>query len=199
MPTLSLTDFIDIVSKSGGPKATKIAQVKQRPDYEPAFDFYRPIREQIIEVHKNGQPKSALKDVLTTLQDRKKINVYPEIISAYLKWWGRKDINWFEPPRAVYEDQGVEIIINPEVGLIFNDEPHLVKLYFKAEPLTKVRIGIITFLMSERLNDIGKENLQMNLLDVRNAKIFTAGETEYNIPALLAGELAYISALWNKV
>ena len=45
MIKISLTDFVDIASKSGTPKATKVAQVKARPDYEPKFDFYRPIRE----------------------------------------------------------------------------------------------------------------------------------------------------------
>lgn len=52
MPQLSLTDFVDIVSKSGRPKATKVLQVKERPEYEPAFDFYRPFREHVIETHR---------------------------------------------------------------------------------------------------------------------------------------------------
>ena len=50
MIRLSLTDLVDIVSKSGTPKATKVSHVKARPDYEPAHDFYRPLREQIIAI-----------------------------------------------------------------------------------------------------------------------------------------------------
>lgn len=36
---MSLTDFVDIVSKFGTPEANKVTSIKERPDYEPAFDF----------------------------------------------------------------------------------------------------------------------------------------------------------------
>jgi hypothetical protein len=52
MIRVSLTDFVDIVSKSGTPKATKVAQVKKRGRYEPAVDFYKPLREKA----QRGQP-----------------------------------------------------------------------------------------------------------------------------------------------
>ena len=49
MPQISLTDFVDIVSTSGTPKATKVKQVKYRPAYNPAIDFYKRIRDDIVE------------------------------------------------------------------------------------------------------------------------------------------------------
>jgi hypothetical protein len=60
MIKISLTDFVDIASKSGTPKATKVAQVKARPDYDARFDFYKPIRDQITEIHRAGQGGATL-------------------------------------------------------------------------------------------------------------------------------------------
>lgn len=53
-PDLSLTDFVDFVHKSGTARATHLRQIKERPDYEPAFDFYRPLRNKLAEVHGAG-------------------------------------------------------------------------------------------------------------------------------------------------
>src|SRR5262245_27692209 len=119
-PKMSLTDFVDIVHKSGTPKATKVKQVKDRPDYQPQFDFYKPMREAIIAVHSNGKMKAKLEAILGGLTDPKKVKVYPELIAGYSKWWGSKGFTWFAPPqRTMYAYGGAEVLINPEVGLEF--------------------------------------------------------------------------------
>jgi len=134
MIKISLTDFVDIASKSGTPKATKVAQVKARPDYDPRFDFYKPIREQIIEVHRAGQEGASLRVFLRTLTDRKKAANYPELIDGYLKWLGRKAVRWFQPPRKFYHSSGVDLIVNPELCVSFGRETYVIKLYFKDDP-----------------------------------------------------------------
>ena len=90
MAKISLTDFVDIVSKAGRPKATKVRQVKERPDYEPAFDFYKALREHIVEVHSSGGGKEIISDVMVSISDPKKIKNYPELLAGYKKWLGRK-------------------------------------------------------------------------------------------------------------
>lgn len=72
MPQISLTDFVDVVSKAGRPKATKVRQVKERPEYEPAFDFYKSLREHVVENHRKNGGKAAVSDVMNSLTDPKK-------------------------------------------------------------------------------------------------------------------------------
>jgi hypothetical protein len=72
MPKLSLTDFVDIVSKSGTPKSTKVAQVKHRPPYSPATDFYKPLRDEITQVHASGLTKATLTRFGSSISDPKK-------------------------------------------------------------------------------------------------------------------------------
>lgn len=195
MIRLSLTDLVDIVSKSGTPKATKVRQVKLRPDYEPAHDFYKPLRDLIIEIHKKGKPKQELDKIAGYISDKKKIESYPRIIQGYKKWWGCNTFQWIEPPRSAYTANGVEIIVNPELGLKFGKENHVIKLYFKSDPLSKFKSDIITNLMEIELRTLKNENVKMSVLDIRNAKLFTCSGTPV-IKLVIDAELAYIASLW---
>ncbi len=42
---VSLTTFVDFVSKSGTPKITVVRRFKRGDAYRPAFDFYKPVRD----------------------------------------------------------------------------------------------------------------------------------------------------------
>jgi len=67
VPTISLTSFVDFVSKAGTPKLTVVKNAKQQlaEGYDPATDFYKAIRDGIIGMHKSGQPKTALDAAMT--------------------------------------------------------------------------------------------------------------------------------------
>jgi hypothetical protein len=198
MIKVSLTDLVDIVSRSGTPKATRVAQVKRRPEYEPAFDFYKPLRDHIVSVHIDGGDKGDIGKVMREIVDGKKLRNYPPLIDGYVKWWGRKTFAWLDPPRVSYEANGVEVIINPELGLEFGGARHVIKLYFKADPLSKTRADIIVHLMELSLRPICGQEERMSVLDVRNARLIA-----YNgavlVKPMIDAELAYIASLWSSV
>jgi hypothetical protein len=199
MIKISLTDFVDIASKSGTPKATKVAQVKARPDYDPRFDFYKPIRERITEVHRAGQESATLRVFLGTLTDRKKAANYPELVEGYLKWLGRKAVEWSEPPRRLYRSSGIEVIVNPELCLSFGRETYVIKLYFKDDPLDRFKVEVILSLMEQVLRPHCAEGVVMSVMDIRRAKLFPWRASSRSRIALVDAELAYISSLWPRV
>lgn len=196
MPKLSLADFVDVVSASGTPKATRVRQVKARPPYSPARDFWKRLRDCIIAAHQAGLPKSNVDGALTGLTDKKKITAYPFAIKGYMKWWGNKTLIWFTPPTGVYSSHGVDISVNPELGLRIGGIPHLIKLYFKEEKLAKNRIDVITHLMSAQLADHSPPGTVMSVLDVRRSKLISPTVPITNLTGILDAELAYIAALW---
>ena len=196
MPSLSLTDLVDIVSASGTPKATKVRRIKHRPPYNPAADFYKRLRDSIIEAHQQGEDRSALDQTLSGLTDAKKMKAFPRILSGYRKWWGQKELVWFVPPSESYSAHGIDVSVNPELGLEVNGIPHLIKLYFKAEPLSKNRTDIITHLMAVVLGPDCPEVTVMSLLDVRRAKLIAPTVPIEGLSGILDAELAYISTLW---
>jgi hypothetical protein len=194
MSKISLTDFVDIVSSSGIQKVNKVLEIKNREDYHPAFDYYKGMREHIIEVHKNNLPKIQIKQGVSKANHQNKVANYSEIAEAYHSWWGKKDLSWFEPVTGTFERHGVSVSVNPELGLEINGTKHLVKLYFKSDKLTKNRVDMITFLMHHCIKKAAGKNTVMSILDIRNKKLFT-GTDAIDLNAALTAELAYVSSL----
>ena len=199
MPRISLTDFVDIVAASGTPKATKVRQVKTRPEYQPAFDYYKQLREGIEECHRSKAPKGQLDDHVGDIRDPKKVQNYKAILAGYKRWWGRKDLRWFEAPSELFSRAGVDVGVNPELGLRINGAPHLIKLYFKADPLSKSRVDVITHLMETCLRSGSPGGTTMAVLDTRRNKLICPTVPIPGLDAALSGEMAYIAALWNEV
>lgn len=199
MPKLTLTDLIEVVTKSGTPKATKVAQIKYREPYEPAADFYKRFRERVCEIHRLGLGKGDLKSILAGLSDPKKSANYPAVVAGYAKWWGRKDLAWFSPPSTTYSASGVDVAVNPELGLEVNGVPYVIKMHLKTEPLPKSKADLITAFLSEVLTASSSEETHFGVIDVRSAKLFEVSSSRRNLKAMIDAELAYISTLWPKV
>lgn len=196
---ISLTDFVDFAMKSGTPKVTKIAQVKERPDYHPAFDFYKRLREAIVSAHRDGGGIATITSAVNEQCDEKKIDNYPAIAKAYKSWWGRKNLVWFTPPASRARIQSVEIRVNPELGLEIDGEPHVVKLYFKDDKLTKSRSDMIAYLMSLELRHSAPEGALFSVLDIRRKNLMTPTSESKKLSALLLGEIAALEAMWASV
>jgi hypothetical protein len=199
MPRLSLTDLVDVVSKAGSPKATKVKQIKNRQDYSPATDFYKPLREKLVAIHQADQSRSDLPTILDGITDLKKIKTYAILVEGYRKWWGTKTFGWFSPPTTIYSHAGLDVSINPELGLSFNGVDHLVKLYLKDDEVNKAKMDLITSLMEHCLREKSKQGTIMSVLDVRGSKLYVLGTNATAQKAIIDAELAYVAALWPNV
>jgi hypothetical protein len=199
MPRLTLTDLIEVVTKAGTQKATKVAQIKHRDAYDPAVDFYKRFRERVCEVHKAGLGKPELRSVLVGLSDPKKSANYPGVVAGYTKWWGRKELKWFSPPSTTYSASGIDVAVNPELGLEINGVPHVLKMHIKTEQLAKMKADLITAFLVEVLSPVATRESVFGVLDVRNAKLFEASSSKRNLKAMIDAELAYVASLWPSV
>ncbi|MGO1072482.1 hypothetical protein [Lysobacter sp. CA199] len=199
MAKISLTDFVDVVSKSGTPKATKVAQIKNRPEYGPAQDFYKIFRDGIIELHKRDDEKSELKSILLKTTDEKRLAHYPGMVKGYSKWWGKRTLSWFTPATSTYSNSGIDVSVNPELGINIDGLNYIVKMYMKSEKLTKPRAELITELMEKTLRPLIKNNARIGILDVKNSKIFEHTPGKKPLKPMIDAELAYIASLWPSL
>jgi hypothetical protein len=53
-PSLSLTGLVEVVTRAGTPKAKRVAAIKSRPADQPQPDFYKALREGLIDIHEKG-------------------------------------------------------------------------------------------------------------------------------------------------
>ena len=101
MEKISMTYFVDFVLKAGTPKLTGVREFKERKD-ELYTDFYRQVREAMIDMHRTGKPVKVLDDFLAAQRDERRRRIYPSIVNGYRKLLASGDVKWFEPPSATY-------------------------------------------------------------------------------------------------
>lgn len=194
---ISLTDFIDFVSKTGSTKQTQVSNVKNRDAYHPAKDYYRYIREGIIETHQENGEKEKFKSLVDNATDPRKEQNYDKAIKGYLKFLGRKEISWVEPPFKNWIIGNLDVKVNPEIGLRFNGKDHYLKLYFKADKLSKIKASqIMNLLEAELRSQVSKDSV-FGVLDVRQGKAFLNENNETILLPLLIGEAMSFQAIWD--
>lgn len=199
MAYISLSDFIEYVSKSGTTKFSKVKAIYRREDYHPSKDFWRILREAIIELHSKNRDKSDLDEVLKGLTDRKKQNRYPELVKQYKSFLGRKKIEWFEPPIKEWKFENLKVKLNPELGLDINGKLYVIKLWFKAEKLSKAKAELILLLLNEKLQTKKFKDVTFAILDIGNKKLFDSTKlTSAEFPLLEAEALSFIR-IWDAV
>lgn len=196
---ISLTDFVDFVCKAGSSKLTKVKQIKSRDDYSPATDFYKALRKGIIKNHENGGGKKELNKIIDSITDPKKIKNYNEALTGYKKFWGRKHITYFLPPYKHWIIGDVDIRINPELGLEYDDQFFVVKLYLKSDKLSRDKIDQILTLMESQLRKKVEQEVKMAVLDVKNAKFYVKEDSDVTLLPLLDGEARSFETIWNSL
>jgi hypothetical protein len=72
----------------------------------------------------------------------------------------------------------------------------VIKLYFKADEITKNRIETVTHLMEISLRAVSPADTKMSLLDIRKSKLLCPTVPIPGLSAILDAELAYIAAYW---
>lgn len=192
-----LTSFIDFIMKSGSPKMTcaKKIKVQMSEVYDPAGDYYKRFREALYEMHSKGHKKTDLSKIIGLLPENKKEN-YNIMVSGYRKFLGAKDIWWFQPPRKIWKHGKLEIPINPEVGLKWNEQKYIIKLYLKAEKPSKDRLSSILALMKEAIPT--KDSIHA-LLDVRNSKLYQFEDNMLSLLPLAEGEAESLEFILSKI
>ena len=195
--TISLTDFIDFVSKTGSTKQTQVSKVKNRDSYHPAKDYYKYIREGIVETHQNDGGKKELKALIENATDPRKIENYKTTIDGYIKFLGRKEVTWLEPPFKHWITGDLNIKINPEIGLEIDGKPIYLKLYFKADKLSKIKASQIMNLLESELRKEVTEDAVFGVLDIQRGKAFINESKDTTLLPLLIGEAMSFQAIWD--
>jgi hypothetical protein len=197
MDKISLTYFVDFVLKAGTPKLAGVREFKERKD-ELLTDFYKQVREAIVDMHQNSRSDKVLDEFLAAQRDERRRRIYPSIVEGYRKFLASAKMTWFDPPVGTYRLEDVEININPDLGLIIDGKPHLIKIYFRGEPLSGKRISVVLNLLAGGLAEASPGKV-LAVLDVRNAKLHTFKAPNPRLGVLLRGEAASFSTIYTAL
>ncbi|WP_227486423.1 MULTISPECIES: hypothetical protein [unclassified Salinivibrio] len=129
MPTLSVSDFSLIVVTSGKPKQTRVRNIAKREPYAAFRDYYGPLRNSIKRLFIAKRHISHLYTICNRQEGSKKRN-YEMIVNTFKDWQSGKNIQAFDPPREHYNFSQTSITCNPELHVVLDGQPRLVKLHF---------------------------------------------------------------------
>ncbi len=87
---------------------------------------------------------------------------------------------------------GSEIVLNPEIGLEYSNDKHVIKLYFAEDSMGQNRANYMIHLMRERMPN----NIQYHVLDVRRKKLFNATGDHSLFLISINSEIAGIESAW---
>ena len=196
---VTLSEFIDFVTKCGSPKLTAVRTAKQNHStkYDPKTDFYKPFRECVSSMHIRQQPKIDLDALLLDLLDPKKATNYSELVKGFCKFVKGRDLQWSAPPRAEWTSGNLTVSVNPELALSLDGKPHVIKMYLKSEKLTKFNVAVINHLMELALRPAIDPAI-LGVLCVRKAKFHELQPAITGLTALLQGEAATFAKIYSE-
>lgn len=199
MIRISLTDFIEYVAKVGTTKHTKVKQMKTRDKYHPAFDFWKQLRDELKKLHYEEEyDKSKLSELPRQIHNKKKVLRYEALVKAYLSFLGRKKISSFPIKKQYWKYNDVSIRVNPELGLKIGAKEYIIKLYFKADKLSKAKAETLLTIMSQVYQQDIKKGRQIAILDIERKKLLCPTIKAQHLVVLQA-EVNSFKTIWDAI
>jgi len=199
---ISLTDFVDFTIVNGSSRVAKVRQLKQRGNYDPATDFWRPLRKGLIELHRGGRMNGDELDAWLAVQTNpKRVKRYAEAIAGYKKFIAKQTVPWFNPPAAEWREGDLVVRINPELGLVVDGRPTVIKLYFKNEAPTRARVEAVHAVLDVVLGSRTKAGTRFAILDSSNGRLMLPDSrwTKGDMKALLTAEARAFVDIWQAI
>lgn len=203
MVTIPFTAFIDFSVRLHDAKLSVVREVFARPEYNPAFDFWRDLRRALERFHRKGVADKAVLDaVLERVKDPKKKTPYAQCIAGYKKFLGKKATTYFEPPDGVWmvPSGTARILVKPELGLEIAGVRHVIKLYLRRDAeLTRKQINPALLLMSQALRGKVARGTSFAVLDVPRGKLYADVTPDVKRLPLLIGEVETFRYAWEAL
>ncbi|WP_165441646.1 hypothetical protein [Rubinisphaera italica] len=152
-----------------------------------------------IRMHRTGKSKDYLDQDVDRQTESTRAKHYPDLAAGYMKFMGRKTLNWFEPPTGVWTCEDLRINIRPEIALVIDGTPTAIKLWLNNDDsLNKRRAEIITHMMSTALPST-QDDLTTAVLDVRKGKLHREGKSDKEQTALLRSQALCFVSLYRDL
>ncbi|MFE4523446.1 hypothetical protein ACFRCQ_15255 [Cytobacillus firmus] len=198
---IGLTQFIDFTVKGSAAKTNMVRKIKYQDDYHPSFDYWKQLREGIVKYHEQGLELEFFDFLIEGIDQKKKPN-YIEAIKQYKKFLRNKDVVWFDPGKATWIGDELNVRASSELGLIIDGKPHLIKLYFKGknEKVDNRNIKTaLTLLNSATYEKSYNFDINNSVLNLQKNKFYTDNSVNSDKLIALESEASQFMYIWRKI
>ncbi|TCP59263.1 hypothetical protein EV586_101479 [Tumebacillus sp. BK434] len=202
---ISMTTFLDFTLLPDGQKVRKVKEIKSKP-YSWPGDYWGPLRGRLKKTLREGADLTSLSELLNAVDEKKQAN-YRHAINGICKFAKKHKLQYFDAHSGVHVQDDFAIRVNPELGLIIDGVPHLIKLYFKEATtsaeiqLNKSRASTIGHLMEKALlPDCSDQFTKMSILNVAKGTLSTPTvRNPLDQDIALEASIAHFMRIWNRL
>jgi len=200
---ITFESFIDFTLKPDSLKPSFIRSL-QSGAFPLRPDTWEPVREVITEVVCGGEPIKRLYSVINQAPNECRIN-YSRAVSGFDRFFaGAGDSTGFVPPKAFWVRDELVVSVNPEIGIVINGIPYVIKLYLKEYTdtrevrMNKERAMISIQMMADAFEPIYGKRCRMSLLNVATGQLLTP-RTNDDIKVALSCSADTFITMWKTL
>ena len=170
----SFTKIVDFINSTGTNKLKIIRQAIEvlETDYSVVKDYYKEIREHIIQYLKNPEEKIAIPNKWSSEVVKEKLFI--DLAQKIKKSFSPKKIKWIDNiHNELINIEQVDINVNPEIFAEYNGIKYIIKLYFKDDVLNKKSAELLILMLKKAYEEKYKDFV-FRIYDLRRNKIYSS-------------------------
>ncbi len=203
---ISLSQFYPFVLADAMAKRTATESIRRVHSVpSPAVDYWRLLRLHIVAHHQvaadpRPSPPDAVDplDAAVELAGPDQVEHYAPAVANYRRFLGRRQVEWVDQPRRVVWLAGpLRVRIDPELHVTIDGDPHVIKLYLKADPrlaLTQRTANPLAWLLEHGHGHLGRPLV----LDVLRGRAFGLTGRGRDYESMLRAQAAAFVSLWER-
>jgi hypothetical protein len=170
----SFTKIVDFINSTGTSKIKIVRQAIEalETDYSAVKDYYKEIREHIIQYFKNPEEKFAVPKKWSSEIVKEKLFI--DFAQKIKKRFRPKKIKWIDNiSRKTLIFEQLDININPEIYFEHNGVKYIIKLYFKEEELNNKSAELLLLMLKKAYGEEYSDFI-LGIYDIRKNRLFSS-------------------------
>ena len=188
---VTMPELVDFMLSAGPARVAASRKIGE------STDFYKPVREAIVDMHEKDLDTTRLDDLLAGLTDPRQRRIFPKVVAGYKAFLRQHRVSWYEPPLRDWTLGPLTVRVAPELGLILDGRPYVIALHFRADPVEPQRVMLTTEILYRAFHAVWP-GVRFAVLDVRRSRLHEHRESA-EIGALLRAESGCLASLLSEV
>lgn len=185
--------FANFVTEKPNKRKRYVNKIINKEPYAFEKDYYSVLRIKLISAIKKNKSLIELNQMLKKINP-KKHNHYEVLIDQIQNFMQGVKYIWVEPPKNIIEYSGLQLKVNPEIGINIKGETLFIKMYFKQDQIENEKVNVMLKIMQDSIKE-DYQNAKVAILDVRRCELHKKDiNEEFIIPYNLDQE----AKVWQK-
>ena len=185
--------FANFVTEKPNKRKKYVNKIINKEPYAFEKDYYSVLRIKLISTIKKNKSLIELNQMLKKINP-KKHNHYEVLIDQIQNFMQGVKYIWVEPPKNIIEYSGLQLKVNPEIGININGETLFIKMYFKQDQIENEKVNVMLKIMQDSIKE-DYQNAKVAILDVRRCVLH---KKDINEEIIIPYNLDQEARVWQR-